>query len=69
MRLPTRAASIHRRVADELAGGTSTVDQVRAKPIAAMDGGDTSMEAMAKKVGMSKYNDLLADVRAEFAKR
>jgi AraC-like DNA-binding protein len=71
-----------RRLADKLTGGASTVGQVRAKLIAAMDGGDTSMEAMAKKLGMSarslqrrlsdegtKYNDLLADVRAEFAKR
>jgi AraC-like DNA-binding protein len=71
-----------RRLLDELGAGTSLVDQLRKKLIGAMDGGDTSVEAMAKTLGMSarslqrrladegtRYNDLLGDVRAEFAKR
>lgn len=71
-----------RRVADKLGANPSIVEQVRARLTSAMDGGDTSMEGMARKLGMSarslqrrladdgtRYNDLLADVRAEFAKR
>lgn len=71
-----------RRLLDKLGAAPRIVDQVRKKLIGAMDGGDTSMEAMAKLLGMSsrslqrrladegtRYNDLLADVRAEFAKR
>lgn len=71
-----------RRVAEKLGASPSIVDQVRARLTGAMDGGDTSMEATARKLGMSarslqrrladegtRYNDLLADVRAEFAKR
>lgn len=56
--------------------------QVRKQLIATMDGGDVSMEAIAKKLGTSSrtlqrrlaeeatsYNDVLAEVRIEFAKR
>ena len=59
-----------------------TVEQVRKQLIAAMDGGDTSIETIAKKLGTSarslqrrlaeegtRYNDLLSEIRAEFAKR
>jgi len=71
-----------RRVVDKLGGGTSIVGQVRKQLIGAMDGADSSIEAVAKRLGMSarslqrrladentRYNDLLAEVRAEFAKR
>jgi AraC-like DNA-binding protein len=71
-----------RRVVDKLASGTSIVEQVRKKLIAVMDGGDTTIEAVAKSMAMSprslqrrlsdegtKYNDVLAEIRAEFAKR
>ncbi len=71
-----------RRLVDKLGAGTSLVEQVRKKLIAVMDGGDTSIEATAKALGMSsrslqrrladegtRYNDLLADIRAELAKR
>lgn len=65
-----------------IGGSTRLVDQVRKQLIAAMDGGDTTIETVAKRLGMSsrslqrhladenaRYNDVLADVRAEFAKR
>jgi AraC-like DNA-binding protein len=71
-----------RRVAETLASGTSVVELARKKIIAVMDGGDTSIEAVAKSMSMSprslqrhladagtKYNDVLAEIRAEFAKR
>jgi AraC-like DNA-binding protein len=71
-----------RRLIDKLGAGTSLVAQVRKKLIGAMDGGDTSIEAAAKGLGMSsrslqrrladegtRYNDLLAEIRSEFAKR
>ena len=71
-----------RRLVEKMGSGTSLVDQVRKKLIGVMDGGETSIEAMAKKLGMSarslqrhladegtRYNDLLAQIRAEFAKR
>lgn len=71
-----------RRLLDKLGAAASLVAQVRKKLIGAMDGGDTSIEATAKLLGMSarslqrrlaeegtRYNDVLADVRAEFAKR
>ena len=71
-----------RRLLDKLGAATNLVAQVRTKLIRAMDGGETSMEAMAKLLGMSsrslqrrladegtRYNELLAEVRAEFAKR
>jgi len=71
-----------RQLVETLGKGAGLVDQVRKQLIGAMDGGDTTIEATAKRLGMSsrslqrhlaeegaRYNDLLADVRAEFAKR
>lgn len=71
-----------RRLVGKLGGGASIVAQVRKQLIGAMDGSDSSIEAVAKRLGMSerslqrrladentRYNDLLAEVRAEFAKR
>lgn len=70
------------RMMGSVGASPTVVDQVRKKLIGVMDGGATSMEAMAKKLGMSArslqrklseegtgYNDLLAQIRAEFAKR
>lgn len=70
------------RMVSALGSGTSLVDQVRKRLIGAMDGGETSIETMAKQLGMSPrslqrrladegtgYSDLLAEVRTEFAKR
>jgi AraC-like DNA-binding protein len=58
------------------------VDLLRKQLITVMDGGDSSIESVAKRLGTSsrslqrkladegtRYNDVLADVRAEFAKR
>ena len=67
----------------ERMGATSTiVAQLRRLFIAAMDGGDTGVEVVAKHLGLSSrslqrkladegttYNDVLVDVRVEFAKR
>jgi AraC-like DNA-binding protein len=71
-----------RRLVDKMGPGTGVADQVRRKLVGVMDGGETSIEAMAKKLGMSArslqrhladegtgYNDLLAQILAEFAKR
>jgi len=71
-----------RRLVDKLGGATNLVAQVRKQLIGAMDGADSSIESVAKRLGMSarslqrgladektRYNDLLAEVRAEFAKR
>jgi AraC-like DNA-binding protein len=71
-----------RRLVSTLGSGTSLVEQVRKRLIGAMDGGETSIETTAKQLGMSPrslqrrladegtgYNDLLAEIRAEFAKR
>ncbi len=71
-----------RRLVEKLGAGTRIVEQVRKQLIGVMDGGDTTMEATAKKLAMSPrslqrrladegtgYNDLLAEIRAEFAKR
>ena len=65
-----------------MGSGSSLIGQVRKVLIAAMGGGDTTIEATAKTLAMSsrslqrrlaeegtRYNDLLAEVRAEFAKR
>jgi AraC-like DNA-binding protein len=70
------------RIVSQLVGGTRFFEQVRKYLIGAMDGGDTSIEAIARRLGMSprslqrrlteegtRYNDLLSDIRAEFAKR
>jgi AraC-like DNA-binding protein len=66
----------------ELGPGASIVSRVRKILIAAMDGGDTSMERTAKNLGMSprtlqrhladegtRYNDVLDGIREELAKR
>jgi AraC-like DNA-binding protein len=71
-----------RRLVEKLGGATSIVAQVRKQLIGSMDGADSSIEAVAKNLGMSarslqrrladenaRYNDLLGEVRAEFAKR
>ncbi len=71
-----------RRLVSQLASGTSIVEQLRRQLIAAMDGGDTAIEPIAKQLGLSsrslqrrlsdegtRYNDVLAGIRAEFAKR
>lgn len=70
------------RLVEKLAAGSSLVEQLRRELIAAMDGGDTSIEAIAKRLGQSsrslqrkladegaRYNDVLAEIRTEFAKR
>jgi AraC-like DNA-binding protein len=71
-----------RRLVGKPDGGTGVIVQVRKHLIGAMDGGDTSVENVARRLGMSsrslqrrladegtRYNDVLAEVRAEFAKR
>lgn len=71
-----------RRIIDARASGTSITEQVRRELVVAMDGGDVSQEAIAKKLGVSsrsmqrrlaeentRFADVLADVRAEIAKR
>lgn len=71
-----------RKVVSKRASGTSIVEQVRRQLIGAMDGGDVAIEAIAKKLGLSsrslqrrlseegtRYNDVVADIRTEFAKR
>ena len=71
-----------RRLVSKQASGASVADQVRRQLINAMDGGDISTKAIAKNLGLSSrslqrrladegttFNDLLADVRVEFAKR
>ncbi len=71
-----------KRLVAELGPGQSILDQLRKVLISAMDGGDTSIEAIAKNLGLSarslqrrlneegtRYNDVLNAVREEFAKR
>lgn len=71
-----------RKLAATSASDGTVVAQVRKVLIATMNGGDPSIEATAKTMGMSarslqrhlaeegsRYNDLLADIRAELAKR
>jgi AraC-like DNA-binding protein len=71
-----------RAMAEQLGTGTSLSAQVRKALISVMDGGDSGIESTAKRLGMSTrslqrrlaedqttYNDLLAEVRQEFAKR
>ena len=71
-----------RRLVDKLGGSTSVLARVSKHLINSMDGSDLSIEAVARRLGMSprslqrrladektRYNDVLADVRAEFAKR
>jgi len=70
------------KLVSKLGAGDSVAQQVRKRLIGAMDGGETAMEAMAKNLGMSTrslqrrladegtcYNDVLSEIRAEFAKR
>jgi AraC-like DNA-binding protein len=71
-----------KRLVEKLGASTSLTTQVRKLLIAAMDGGDTSIETIAKRLGVSsrslqrklsdedtKYADLLDEVRQELAKR
>ncbi len=71
-----------RRLLENLGAETSIVSQVRKQLIVAMDGADSSIQAIAKSMGLSSrslqrrlaeeqtsFNDLLAAVRADFAKR
>jgi AraC-like DNA-binding protein len=71
-----------KRLQSQLSAGTSTAALVRKQLIRSMDGGDASIEATAKRLGVSarslqrrltdegtRYNDLLSEVRSEFAKR
>lgn len=71
-----------RRLIEKLGADSGLTAQVRKALIGVMDGGDSHIEAIAKRLGLStrslqrrlseeqtSYNDLLADVRQEFAKR
>lgn len=71
-----------RRLIGRYAEASTVGESVRRQLIAAMDGGDSSIEAVAKRMGMSprslqrrlseegvRYQDLLSDVRTELAKR
>jgi AraC-like DNA-binding protein len=71
-----------RRMVEALGPTTGISAAVRKALIGVMDGGDTGIEAIARRLAMStrslqrrlseeqtSYNDLLAEVRAEFAKR
>lgn len=71
-----------RRLIEKLGAGTSVAALVRKTLIGVMDGGDSGIEAIARRLGMStrslqrrlseegtSYNDLLGEVRQEFAKR
>lgn len=71
-----------KRILNEHATGDNLVEQVRKRLVHSMDGGDASIEAVAKQLGLSarslqrrlsdegtRYNDLLNTVREEFAKR
>jgi AraC-like DNA-binding protein len=71
-----------RRMIEALGPTTGISAAVRKTMIGVMDGGDTGIEAIARRLGMStrslqrrlseeqtSYNDLLAEVRADFAKR
>jgi AraC-like DNA-binding protein len=71
-----------RELATNFAADAPVAARVRKDLMAAMDGGDPSMEAVAARLGMSgrslhrrlaeekcRYNDLLDEIREEFAKR
>jgi len=71
-----------RQVVEKLGASTSITAQVKKALISAMDGGDSGIEALSKRLGMSarslqrrlseeqtSYNDLMTEVRTEFAKR
>jgi AraC-like DNA-binding protein len=70
------------RLLSQASASTSMAALVRKQLIGLMDGGDTSIEAMAKRLALSsrslqrrlteegtRYNDVLAQVRSEFAQR
>lgn len=70
------------RVIESLDPATGIATEVRKALINVMDGGDSGIDAIAKRLAMStrslqrrlseeqtRYNDLLAEVREEFAKR
>ena len=70
------------QLVSKLGAGTSMVEQLRKQLIRSMDGGDTSIDVVAKQLGQSsrslqrrlaeegaRYNDVLAEIREEFAKR
>jgi AraC-like DNA-binding protein len=71
-----------RELATHFAADAPVAARVRKDLMAAMDGGDPSMESVAARLGMSdrslhrrlaeegcRFNDLLDDIRQEFAKR
>jgi AraC-like DNA-binding protein len=70
------------KLSEKFGGADDLTAQVRKALIGVMDGGDSGIDAIAKRLGMStrslqrrlaeeqtSYNDLLAEVREEFAKR
>lgn len=70
------------RVLGQQTPTASVVDRVRRELVGAMDGGDVTIEAIARKLAMSprslqrklmdegtRYQDVLSEVRADFAKR
>jgi len=70
------------RLLEKLGPATGVAAEVRKALIGVMDGGDSGIDAIARRLGMSTrslqrrlaeeqtgYNDLLTDVRQEFAKR
>jgi AraC-like DNA-binding protein len=71
-----------RQLVGKFDAAAGVTERVRRNLIASMDGGDTAIEKAAKQVGMSTrslqrrladegttYNEVLSDVREEFAKR
>jgi AraC-like DNA-binding protein len=71
-----------RRMLEKIGTSTSLTAQVRKILISVMDGGDSGIDAVARRLGLStrslqrrlaeeqtRYNDLLAEVREDFAKR
>jgi len=71
-----------RRQVGRIEGATTLAARVRTHLIGTMDGGNTAVDEVARRLGMSsrslqrrladegtRYNDLLAEVRVEFAKR
>jgi AraC-like DNA-binding protein len=71
-----------RRMNEKLGAATGIAAEVRKSLIGVMDGGDSGIDAIARRLGVStrslqrrlseeqtSYNDLVAEVRQEFAKR
>jgi AraC-like DNA-binding protein len=71
-----------RQLSTQFAADAPVAVRVRKELMAAMDGGDSSMDAVAARLGMSgrslhrrlaeegtRYNDMLDEIRQEFAKR